>query len=166
MYLFQDIFSQMGMLSQCRTPIANVFKMKNLRTIMLCLFIGNYLCAMAQPKTVHLKAATPVFAELKDEISSEDVKEGQRIEFTVIDQVVSDNNTPLIATGATAYGRVKKLSEYEMEIEIQFVKSVTGKIVHLEGTLKGRRTRRQCCVIFNINTPITGRVKDNTDFLL
>jgi hypothetical protein len=157
----------MGMLSPSVLLIIKVVKMKNLKITALIFAFGFFVpFSISAQKTEWLKAATPVFAELKDEISSEDAKEGQRIEFTVTDQVVSDNNTPLIATGAMAYGRVKKITEYEMEIEIQFVKSVTGKIIHLEGTLKGKRSKRQCCVIFNKNTPITGRVKDNTSLLL
>ena len=155
------------MFSQCLTLIAKVVKMKNLNITAFLLALGIFASLpVSAQKTEWLKAATPVFAELKDEVSSEDAKEGQRIEFTVTDQVVSDNNIPLIATGAMAYGRVKRITEYEMEIEIQFVKSVTGKIIHLEGTLKGKRSKRQCCVIFNQNTPITGRVKDNTALLL
>ncbi|MDZ7876183.1 MAG: hypothetical protein U5L45_00855 [Saprospiraceae bacterium] len=165
---FKRYFSKNGYAFRVLDTNNKTVKMKSIKITTLLLLIQVFApFALAAQKTEWLKATTPVFAELKDKISSEDVKEGQRIEFTVTDQVVSDNNTPLIATGAMAYGRVKRLTEYEMEIEIQFVKSVTGKIIHLEGPpLKSKRSKRQCCIIFDQNTPITGRVKDNVSLLL
>ena len=136
-------------------------------TALLAISIFVSLSASAQHRQEWLKSNTPVFVELAKEVVSEDCVVGQDIDFKVCKPVLSENNVELIHAGAKAVGRVKRLTKYEMEIEVTFVESISGRDIRVEGGyLLAKRTRQQCCVIFEMGKRTTASVQSNTQITL
>ncbi len=91
------------------------------------------------PQGVRLAAGTKVLVALTDGLSSKTHMEDERIKFTVVEDVLS-NGQIVIAKGAAAAGRIKKVAESErfgkggrLAIEIETVKTVDGQSLKLYG---------------------------------
>jgi hypothetical protein len=97
-------------------------------------------------KHATLTAGTTVFFEATEEINSDEMTEGQLVQFKVKNDVYA-NNKVVIRSGAPAMGRVKKIekSTYnnpeKITMEVTQVQAVDGQQINLaasEQTLKGK----------------------------
>lgn len=106
-------------------------------------FLMSFTTAPQSGKIVIIKAGTPIALELMNTINSNDVKNGQMIDFRVINDVKVDGEV-VIPAGSIAKGQIDKAKKNgllgtpgEVSVVIKSVNAVDGTIVPLSSSAVG-----------------------------
>lgn len=114
-----------------------------IRSLVLCpcVFLVFISVAFADSNSIILRDGTPVFLELSQTISPEQVSEGEIVNFTVVRDVVVDNAV-IIERGASAQAMITMLKERDymgqkakLSFTMDSVSTLEGRVVNLRSTI-------------------------------
>ncbi len=140
-----------------------------IRTLVICpCFFWVFISlAFADSNSVVLRDGTPVFLELGQTISPEQVFEGEIVNFAVIRDVIVDNAV-VIERGSSAQGMITMLKERDymgqkakLSFTMDSVSTLEGRVVNLRSTIhvKGKDRVAATAVASYTICPAFGAIK-------
>lgn len=117
-----------------------LMKASYFKPVVLLMAIAMLTMSFTMPgEVVILKAGTAIPLELVSTLNSNNVRNGQMVDFRVLGDIKADGKT-VIAAGSIAQGQITRAKENgllgskgELEVNIRSVKAVDGTTVYLSG---------------------------------